>query len=329
MDTPIAYARLTLPDNPPAILSGPQLKARLQALAQKVEWYSDSPAGEAEIIARAKDAEALISTRATVRFSGTVLAACPGLKIIARAGTGVDHIDLEAAQDLGITVTNTPGYATPYVAEHALALALAASRQIAANDRLIRQGGWTRGLVDELYDKTLGVVGTGAIGQRMIQLGRGLGLKVIAWTLHPTPERAAKYGVEYVSLEELLQRADVVSLHVGLSTSTERLIGPKELGLMKRTAILVNTARAGLVDEVALTEALEQKMIAGAGLDVFEPEPLPPGHPLTRLDNVILSPHVGGITQNGVRRALEMAVESLESFAAGNPVYTVVRGSRR
>ena len=329
MDTPIPYTLLSLPDNPPAILDGPDLKPRLQALAQKVEWYSDSPADEAEIIARAKDSEALISTRATVRFSRTVLAACPRLKIIARAGTGADHIDLEAAQDLGITVTNTPGYATPYVAEHALALALAVSRQLVANDRLIRQGGWTRGFVDELYDKTLGVVGTGTIGQRMIQLGKGIGMNVIAWTLHPTPERAARYRAEFVSLEELLRRADVVSLHVGLSSFTERLIGRKEVGLMKRTAVLVNTARAGVVDEVALTEALEQKMIAGAGLDVFEPEPLPPGHPFTRLDNVILSPHVGGITQNGVLRALEMAVESLESFAAGNPIYAVITGSRR
>jgi phosphoglycerate dehydrogenase-like enzyme len=252
MDGHEPYSLLVLPDNPPALLSGQGLKSRLEALAQKVEWYSDNPAGETEIIARARDAEALISTRATVKFGGTVLAACPRLKIIARAGTGVGHIDLEAARDRGITVSNTPGYATPYVAEHALTLALSVSRQ-----------------------------------------------------------------------------ADVVSLHLSLSSMTERLVGRKELGLMTRTAILVNTARAGLVDEAALTEALQQKTIAGAGLDVFEPEPLPSDHPFTRLENVVLSPHAGGITQNGVLRALEMAVEGLECFAAGNPIYAVAIGSRR
>jgi phosphoglycerate dehydrogenase-like enzyme len=215
------------------------------------------------------------------------------------------------------------------VSEHALALALAISRQIVTNDQQIRRGGWTRGFIDELYNKTLGVVGTGAIGQRMIQLGRGIGMQVIAWTLHPSPERATEYGVEFLPMEELLGRADVVSLHVALSSLTEKLIGRRELELMKETAILVNTSRGPVVDEAALIEALEHRRIAGAGLDVFEAEPLAAEHPLTKLENAVLSPHSGGMAYSGTMRGLEMSVENLEAFAAGTPIYVVAAGNRR
>ena len=188
-------------------------------------------------------------------------------------------------------MSNTPGYGAPYVSEHALALALAVSRQIVQNDRRIREGGWAAGFIDELYGKTLGVVGAGAIGRRMIQLGQGIGMNVVAWTFNPTPERAWEYGVEFLELDELLRRADVVSLHVALTPDSQGMIGREQLALMKPTAILVNVARGAVVDESALVEALQQGAIAGAGLDVFEVEPLPPGHPLTLLDNVVLAPH--------------------------------------
>ena len=255
--------------------------------------------------------------------------ACPNLKLLSVWGTGVDHVDLEAAGELGITVSNTPGYGAPYVSEHALTLALAVSRQVVLNDRRIRAGGWTAGFIDELYGKTLGVVGAGAIGRRMIQLGQGIGMNVVAWTFNPTPERAAEYGVEFLELEELLRRSDVVSLHVALTPESEGLIGKEQLALMKPTAILVNAARGAVVDEAALVEALTDGKIAGAGLDVFETEPLPPGHPLTKLDNVVLSPHAGGMAYNGTMRGLEMSVENLEAFAAGSPVNVVAPGFRR
>ena len=258
-----------------------------------------------------------------------MLAGCPKLKILSVWGTGVDHVDLSAAEELGITVSNTPAYGAPYVAEQALALALSVSRQIVQNDRHIREGGWTRGFIDELYGKTLGVVGAGAIGQRMIQLGQAIGMKVIAWTVNATPQRADSYGVEFVSLEELFQQSDVVSLHLTLNPETKQLITAAHLALMKPTAILVNTARGAVVDEAALLDALEQGRIAGAGLDVFEVEPLPPGHPFTKLDNVVLSPHAGGMAYNGTMRGLEMSVENLEAFAAGNPIFVVAQGTRR
>ncbi|HLF05550.1 MAG TPA: NAD(P)-dependent oxidoreductase, partial [Dehalococcoidia bacterium] len=197
------------------------------------------------------------------------------------------------------------------------------------NDQRIRRGEWTRGFIDELYGKTLGVVGTGAIGQRMVQLGKGIGMKVAAWTLHPSPHRAWEYAVEFLPLDELLRRADVVSLHVALSAETQGLIGATELALMKPSSILVNTSRGAVVDEEALLEALEQRRIAGAGLDVFQTEPLPAGHPITRLDNVVLSPHAGGMAYHGTMRGLEMSVENLEAFAVGHPICVVAAGYRR
>lgn len=323
------FTLLVVPDDEPPVLAGTPYEARARALADDVAWHFDRPANEAETIERLKDADAVINIRSSVQFSRAVLEACPRLKVLSVWGTGVDHVDLPAAAELGITVSNTPGYGAPYVAEHALTLALAVSRQIVQSDRHIREGGWTRGFINELYGKTLGVVGTGAIGRRMIELGQAIGMNVIAWTLHPSPERAAQYGVEFVTLEELLRQSDVVSLHLALSHQTEKLIGPQQLALLKPTAILVNTARGAVVDEPALLEVLEQGKIAGAGLDVFEAEPLPAGHPFTRLDNVVLSPHAGGMAYSGTMRGLEMSVENLESFATGQPIYVVARGSRR
>lgn len=322
------FALLVIPDDEPPVLAGTSLESRARALADRVDWHTTRPDSPADTIARIKDADAVINIRSAIPFPRRVLAACPRLKLLSVWGTGVDHVDLTAAGELGITVANTPGYGAPYVSEHALALALAVSRKIVQNDRRIREGGWTEGFIDELYGKTLGVVGTGAIGQRMIQLGRGIGMKVIAWTVHPSPQRAAEYGVDFVPLEHLLQQADVVCLHLALSPLTEGFLGRAQLALMKPNAVLVNVARGAVVDESALVDALRTGQIAGAGLDVFTAEPLPPGHPFTQLDNVVLSPHNGSMAYNGTMRGLEMSVENLEAFAAGRPVNVVAAGNR-
>ena len=314
---------LVVPDDEPPVLSGTSYEPRARRLASEVNWYFDRPFNNSDTIGRIQDADAIVNIRASVQFDREVLSHCSKLKILSVWGTGVDHVDLAAASEFGITVSNTPGYGAPYVSEHALTLALAISRQIVQNDRHIRAGGWTRGFIDELYGKTLGVVGTGAIGQRMIALGKAIGMNVVAWTLHPTQERGLTYGVEFVTLEELLSQSDVVSIHVALSNETEQLIGATELRLMKETSILINTARGGVLDQEALLECLLEKRIAGAGLDVFESEPLPPGHPLIHLENVVLSPHVGGMAYNGTMRGLEMSVENLESYAANNPIFVV------
>ncbi len=323
------FSLLVVPDDEPPVLSGTPYDARARELSVDTAWHYDRPADDDATIARIGEADAVINIRSSVQFPENVLAVCPNLKILSVWGTGVDHVDLAAAERLGITVSNTPAYGAPYVAEHALTLALAVSRQIVENDRFIREGGWTRGFIDELYGKTLGVVGTGAIGQRMVQLGQGIGMNVIAWTRNATPERAAEYGIEFVALEELFARSDVVSLHVTLTPETEKLIGEPLLALMKPTAILVNTARGAVVDEDALLTVLREGRIAGAGLDVFEAEPLPSPHPFKGLPNVTLSAHVGGMAYNGTMRGLEMSVENLEAFAAGHPINVVAHGSRR
>ena len=328
MDNSKPFQRLVVPDDEPAVLANTPFEARARSLAHDVIWYFDRPNDETSTIERLSEADCIINIRSSVKFTRNVLANCNRLRILSVWGTGVDHVDLLAAEEYGITVSNTPAYGAPYVSEHALTLALAVSRQIVESDRHIRQGGWTRGFINELYGKTLGVIGTGAIGQRMIQLGKGIGMNVIAWTINPDNNRAKEYGTEFVELNDLMARSDVISIHLALSNKTEKLIGENEIGLMKETAILVNTARGPIVDEKALLSALRSRQIAGAGLDSFDIEPLPSGHPFTELDNVILSPHAGGMAYNGTMRGVEMSVENLESFAKGNPIYVVAQGSR-
>ena len=328
MDNSKPFQRLVVPDDEPAVLANTPFEARARNLAHDVIWYFDRPNDETSTIERLSEADCIINIRSSVKFTRNVLANCNRLRILSVWGTGVDHVDLLAAEEYGITVSNTPAYGAPYVSEHALTLALAVSRQIVESDRHIRQGGWTRGFINELYGKTLGVIGTGAIGQRMIQLGKGIGMNVIAWTINPDNNRAKEYGTEFVELNDLIAQSDVISIHLELSNKTEKLIGENEISLMKETAILVNTARGPIVDEKALLSALRSRQIAGAGLDSFDIEPLPSGHPFTELDNVILSPHAGGMAYNGTMRGLEMSVENLESFAKGNPIYVVAQGSR-
>jgi len=200
---------------------------------------------------------------------------------------------------------------------------LAVAHKIAQNDRNIRAGGWARGYSSQLYGKTLGVIGTGNVGQRMVQLGKAIGMKVIAWTLHPSQERAAEYGVEFVTLEELMCQSDVVSIHVLGVPQTERLIGKHELALMKPTAVLINTARGSVVDEPALVEALQNGMIAGAGLDVFANEPLPLDHPLRSIENVVLSPHTAAMVPEATLAGLAMAVDNVANFLQGHPTNVV------
>ena len=328
MDNSKPFQRLVVPDDEPAVLANTPFEARARSLAHDVIWYFDRPNDETSTIERLSEADCIINIRSSVKFTRNVLANCNRLRILSVWGTGVDHVDLLAAEEYGITVSNTPAYGAPYVSEHALTLALAVSRQIVESDRHIRQGGWTRGFINELYGKTLGVIGTGAIGQRMIQLGKGIGMNVIAWTINPDNNRAKEYGTEFVELNDLMAQSDVISIHLALSNKTEKLIGENEIGLMKETAILVNTARGPIVDEKALLSALRSRQIAGAGLDSFDIEPLPSGHSFTELDNVILSPHAGGMAYNGTMRGLEMSVENLESFAKGDPIYVVAQGSR-
>ncbi|MGB2813498.1 MAG: phosphoglycerate dehydrogenase, partial [Dehalococcoidales bacterium] len=264
------------------------------------------------------DADIVLNIRSTSVFTANVMENSPRLKLISIYGVGYDNVDISSASKLNITVTNTPGYSTVAVSEMALALMLAVARKIVQNDRTIRSGEWARGYASQLCGKTLGVIGTGSIGQRMLQLGKALGMEVIAWTFHPSPERASQYGVEFVSLEDIMRRSDVLSIHVLASPETNNLISKHELMMMKSTALLINTSRGSVINEPDLIEALTNNTIAGAGLDVFAAEPLPADSPLRSLDNVVLSPHTAAMVPEATLAGLSMAVDNIANFLQGN-----------
>jgi D-3-phosphoglycerate dehydrogenase len=238
-----------------------------------------------------------------------LLASCKSLKSIVFLGTGAaSFIDLAAAERLGIRVRAYGGYGDQSVAEHAIALMFAASRQIATMDRALRKGHWETLDGIELAGKVLGVVGTGGIGKVMVRLGAGLGMRVIAWNRSGVPD---DLPCEAVELDALLAQADVVSLHLSLNESSRGMIDRRRIGLMRPGAILINTARGAILDEPALIDALRARRLAQAGLDVCADEPLPEGHPLTRLDNVTLTSHAAFMTREASERLLRMALEIL------------------
>ena len=304
---------IVVPDDEPPVLTGTVVEEWLRQIGE-LHIYHSRALSEEELLSRIGDADIVYNIRSTSIFSRNVMKNCPRLKLIAIYGVGYDNVDVVAASELGITVTNTPGYSATAVGEMSLSLMLAVAHKIVQNDRNIRAGGWARDYSSQLYGKTLGVIGTGNIGQRMSQLGKVIGMKVIAWTPHPSPERAKEYGIEFVTLEELMQQSDVVSIHVLGIPQTNKLIGKRELELMKSTAILINTARGSVIDETALIEALQTGTISGAGLDVFTNEPLLPDHPLRSLENVVLSPHTAAMVPGATLAGLAMAVDNVANF---------------
>ncbi len=317
--------RVVVPDDFPPAFEGTPAHRRLAALAEVVVYGERGAEDEAELIRRIGDAGAVLNIRAYARFTEAVFRGCPRLRLISVWGTGVDNIDLDAATRHGVTVTNTPGVNADAVAEHTLALMLALARRIPAMDRAVRAREWSRGLVMQLHGKTLGVVGLGAIGRRVARLGRGIGMRVLAWTFHPDPALAAELGVELVSLEALLAEADVVSLHLSLTPESRGLLDREKLGLMRPGALLINTARGALVEHEALLEALRERRLGGAGLDVFHDEPLPSDDPLLALDTVVLTPHNAGMTPEVIEAGLRQAVENIENFLQGRPTHVVTR----
>jgi D-3-phosphoglycerate dehydrogenase len=319
-----ARARIVIPDDYPPVISGTPALQTLQEHGD-VAVYTTPPATQDELIARIREAHTVVNIRAYCKFTAEVLRACPALQHLAVWGTGVDNVDLQAAQALGIAVTNTPNTATEAVAEHGLALMLAVARKIPELDAQVKRGQWVRGMLSQLSGKTLGIIGTGVIGQRTAELGRGIGMQVIAWSFHPDAAKAEAIGFRYLpTMAEVLRQADVVSLHLRYSPQTERIIGAKELGLMKPTAILINTARGQLVDQRALYEALRDGKLAGAGLDVFEREPIEADDPLLTLPNVVLSPHTAGTTPEALMNGLNRCAANVVAFLQGRPQNRVV-----
>ena len=315
---------IVVPDDFPSVFEGTPAHERARRLGEVRVFTARGADDEAELIRRIDRARVAINIRAHARFTEAVFSACRSLEMVSIWGTGTDNVDLDAAGRHGVTVCNTPGVNARAVAEHALALMLAAARRIPRVDREMREGRWPRELLTQLLGKTLGVFGVGTIGARVVELGRAIGMSVMAWSLQGDAARVAALGARPAGKEEILREADVVSLHLRLIPETRGFLGRKELALMKRTAILINTARGALVEREALLEALEQRRIAGAGLDVFHDEPIKPGDPLLRLDNVVLSPHNAGQTPEVIRDGLLRAVENIENYLAGRPTDVVV-----
>ena len=259
---------------------------------------------------RAQQADALLTT-VTERVDGDLFDAAPSVRAVANLAVGTDNIDLDAAKERGIPVGNTPDVLTDATADIAFALLLAVARRIVEGEREVREGRWapwhpSHMLGGDLADQTLGIVGWGRIGQAMARRGEGFGMKIV----HSSRSSG-------ISLEELLEQADYVSVHTPLTPETRHLIGAAELKRMKPTAYLINTSRGGTVDQVALREALEAGEIAGAGLDVTDPEPLPSDDPLLTAPNLTVVPHVGSATVRTRSRMADLAVDNLLAALAG------------
>lgn len=259
----------------------------------------------------------------TDELTAEIINAAPHLKTIAKHGVGLETIDLAAARARGITVSYTPGFIHDSVADLTLALLLALARKIVPAHLSTKAGSWKALFGVELRDKTLGIVGLGRIGKAVCERAKGFGMRIIAYDPYPDEAFAAAHAVTFVSLPELLEQSDVVSLHAPAEATEGPVIGPAQLNRMKPTAFLINTARGQLVDEVALAAVLREGRLAGAGIDAFVNEP-PVGSPLLELDNVVLTPHLGGRTLDGQRRMGELVIENcLRALRGEAPLYQV------
>ncbi|HVS23323.1 MAG TPA: NAD(P)-dependent oxidoreductase [Gammaproteobacteria bacterium] len=261
--------------------------------------------------------DALIANRERTKFTRELLAQLTDVRVIAQTGNHAAHLDFAAAADLKIVIAQASGGYSIGAAELAIGLAQAVMRRIPECDAALKRGEWPTPLTPVLHGKTLGLVGLGRVGRHVAGLGLAFGMRVLAWSPHLTDAAARAAGAERRELDDLLAASDVVSIHVSLAQSSRGLIDARRLGLMKPSAYLVNTARGPIVTESALVAALERRKIAGAGLDVFDREPLPPGHPLTTLANVVLAPHIGWTTDDGYERFAASAADALLAYLDG------------
>ena len=285
-----------------------------------VEVFRDTITDPEALAARLAPFDALVIMRERTPFPRALLERLPNLRLLVTTGARNRSIDMAACAERGITVCGTPSVGHPTV-DLTWALILCLARGVPAQERSLRAGTWQgMPLGVTLEGRTLGVIGLGNLGSRAAKVGAALGMDVIAWSRNLTAERAAAAGARLVDKQALLREADVVTLHLVLSERSRGTIGAADLALMKRTAFLVNTSRGPLVDQAALIAALTEGRIAGAGLDVFDQEPLPAGHPLLAAPNTVLTPHLGYVTEENFRAYYASAVESILGYCAGTPV---------
>lgn len=284
----------------------------------RVEAFRDHVTDEAALAERLRPFDVVMALRERTPFPRAVLEQLPNLKLLATAGMRNAAVDLRAATELGILVCGTGGSARATM-ELTWGLILALLRQIPREDRATRAGRWQETVGIGLDGKVLGIIGLGNIGSQVAEVARAFHMRILAWSHNLTDARAAESGAERVAKDDLLAQADIVTIHLVLSARTTGLIGRPELARMRPTTYLINTSRGPIVDERALVESLRQGMIAGAGLDVFDEEPLPPGHPLLDLPNVVVTPHLGYVTAETYRVFYGQTLENIRAFLAGAP----------
>ncbi|MFP6660103.1 MAG: D-glycerate dehydrogenase [Myxococcota bacterium] len=312
---------------PGRALAGGSVLDPLREVADCHVWEGQGSLGEGALRVALHESEGLLCLL-TDRVDRALIEACPRLRVISSCSVGVDHIDLGAASERGIVVGNTPGVLTDATADLAFGLLLAAARRLVEGDRFVREGHWraerrwypSMFLGADLSGKTLGVLGLGPIGRAVARRAAGFGMRVVGWTRSMREVE----GVETLALPEVLAQSDFVSVHVALAEETRGLIGEKAIAAMKPTAILINTARGGIVDEAALAEALASGALFAAALDVFADEPLAPESPLRDLPNVVLAPHMGSATHRTREAMARMAVENLRAGLLGEPLAACV-----
>lgn len=294
---------------------------KLQSLGQ-LKVFKEPPETSDELKKRMKEADIVIVGWS--QLTKNIIDSAKNLKMISIWATTCHYADLEAAREGGVTVTHVPGYATESVAEYTFALLLASFRKLNLADKHVREGNfdWRPFGGRELAEKTLGIIGTGTIGCRVAEIARAFRMQVLGYDKYPNPKRAEEIGFRYVDLDTLLENSDAVTLHVTLTSETERLIGKKEIAIMKNGAVIINTSQGKVVDEEALVEALKSNKLSFAGLDVLEEEPPPKNNPLFKLSNTVLSPHIAFNTVEAETRCTDMCVDNIAKFIEGKPQNT-------
>ncbi len=284
----------------------------------------DKPfAGPDEAIKALQGFAIIVGMRERTPFPRKVIEALPDLKLLITTGARNNSFDVKAAAERGIPVCGTGGFGNP-TASIAIGLMLELTRYIGFENARMKSGApWQITMGQDVEGMTLGTLGLGKLGQRVATIAKALGMKIIAWSPNLTPEKAKEAGVDYIAKDDLFRNADVLTIHVVLGDRSRGLVGARELALMKKTAYLVNTSRGPIVDEKALIAALTSKSIAGAGLDVFDVEPLPLDHPFRKMDNVVLTPHLGYVSERNYRVLYTGVVEDIRAWLDGKPIRVI------
>jgi phosphoglycerate dehydrogenase-like enzyme len=289
----------------------------------QVDAFQDHLFDEGALAERLQDYDVVMGMRERTPMPRSLLERLPNLKLLMTTGMGNASFDLPAATELGIVCCGTSMAGGPTTSELAWGLILSLAKKIPQEDAAVRAGQWQLGVGESVNGKTLGIVGLGRLGTVTARVGLAFGMTVLAWSQNLTREKAEAEGVTYATKDDLFAQSDFISIHYTLSARSRGMIGSHELGLMKPTAYLINTSRGPIVDEGALVQALETRAIAGAGLDVFDVEPLPLNHPLRRLENTVITPHLGYVTQEAYSVMFIQAVENIQAFLAGDPVRVI------